>query len=276
VDYVSPEGDSLVSRGTVLLLALNQVETAALWIGVITGVASIVLSIIAILFARDVDRWSGEVSNQTIRSLENIQATVQRLSEDTGSLIKVAWDRMLGTMERDGGSSRQQLQAVLSGLLAEFGQEAEERAPGRGMEELARSIGRRVQKAGDDATQFQGETPSSGGAFDAAVTAINSMSPLAIELLRALVNSRHLTRVQYRRLSENPEMAEALEELRERQILVPLQGHGKEGKGVVYWLSPWFADVVGPALVFTGHETPSAAEADRIEKALVEYNTATR
>jgi hypothetical protein len=45
---------------------------------------------------------------------------------------------------------------------------------------------------------------------------------------------------------------------------------------VVYWLSPWFADVVGPALVFTGHETPSAAEADRIEKALVEYNTATR
>ena len=106
-------------HGMAPFLALNQVETVALWIGVVTGVASIVLSIIAILFARDVDRWSGEVSKQTIRSLESIETTVQRLSEDTGGLIKVAWDRMLGTMERDGGPSRDQLRTVLSGLLAD-------------------------------------------------------------------------------------------------------------------------------------------------------------
>ena len=264
-------------HGMAPFLALNQVETVALWIGVVTGVASIVLSIIAILFARDVDRWSGEVSKQTIRSLESIETTVQRLSEDTGGLIKVAWDRMLGTMERDGGPSRDQLRTVLSGLLAEFGEEAEERAPGKGMEELARNIGRRVQRAaGDNAAQLRGELGGSG-AFDAVVGAINSMSTLAIELLRALLRTRHLTRAQYHRLREDPEMAEALDELRERQILVPLEGHtGKGGKtgGVVYSLSPWISDVVGPALVFTGHETPSPEETERIQNALMDYSGA--
>src|ERR1700685_4034520 len=66
--------------------------------GVFSSVVSIVLSVVAIVFARDVDRRSMEVNNETIRSLETIQATVQRLSDDTGGLIKMAWERMLGSV----------------------------------------------------------------------------------------------------------------------------------------------------------------------------------
>ena len=78
-------------------LAVTNDATVATWTGVFSSVVSIVLSVVAILFARDVDRRSMEVNNQTIRSLETIQATVQRLSDDTGGLIKMAWERMLGS-----------------------------------------------------------------------------------------------------------------------------------------------------------------------------------
>src|SRR5437660_1626484 len=118
--------------------ALTQVETVGLWTGLLSAVVSIVLSVVAILFARDVDRRSMEISNQTIRSLESIQSTVQRLSDDTGGLIKVAWERMLGTMGAATAQPDSELQGLLYGLLAEFRQDANDLAPGTGVDRLAR------------------------------------------------------------------------------------------------------------------------------------------
>jgi len=92
-------------------LALTQLETVGLWAGLLSAVVSVVLSLVAIFFARDVDRRSIEISNQTIRSLQTIQSTVQRLSEDTGGLIKVAWERMLGTMGAQSAQADGDLQA---------------------------------------------------------------------------------------------------------------------------------------------------------------------
>src|ERR1700737_2819465 len=105
-------------------LALTQLETVGLWAGLLSAVVSVVLSLVAIFFARDVDRRSMEISNQTIRSLETIQSTVHRLSDDTGGLIKVAWERMLGT--RGPRPTESELQGSLSGLLGEFRQDASE------------------------------------------------------------------------------------------------------------------------------------------------------
>ncbi len=108
------------------LLALTGVGAVATWIGLLSAVISIVLSVIAILFARDVDHRSMEISSQTIRALESIQATVQRLSDDTGGLIKVAWERMLGSMATPAPRADGDLQGLLSGLLGEFRQDVTE------------------------------------------------------------------------------------------------------------------------------------------------------
>jgi hypothetical protein len=249
------------------LLALTQVETVSLWIGLISAIVSIVLSIVAIMFARDVDRRSMEVSNQTIRSLETIQAAVQRLSDDTGGLIKVAWERMLGTMG-PASPGEADLQHLLAGLLGEFGQNAAELAPGSGIDDLVRDVGERVRRT----TRKSGERDAGprSWAFNAAVAAIESLSPLAIELLRALDTSRHLTRSQYQQLRRDPELAMALDELRDQDLLMPFQRRGQRGEETVYGLAPWFHDVIGPALVFTDHESPARAEEQRVMEALRE------
>jgi hypothetical protein len=94
---------------------------------------------------------------------------------------------------------------------------------------------------------------------------------MAIELLRALLQGgAHLTRPQYQGLRRDPELAIALDELRDQDVLMPFQGHGKHGDETVYGLAPWFHDVLGPALVFTRHETPSLPEAQRVARALNE------
>ena len=134
----SPSPPDATGTMTRPLLTLAQVETVGIWAGLLSAVVSIVLSVVAILFARDVDRRSMEISNQTIRSLESIQSTVQRLSDDTGGLIKVAWERMLGTMGAATAQPDSELQGLLYGLLAEFRQDANDLAPGTGVDRLAR------------------------------------------------------------------------------------------------------------------------------------------
>jgi hypothetical protein len=255
---------------TRALFALTQVETVGMWAGLLSAVVSVVLSIVAILFARDVDRRSMEISNQTIRSLESIQSTVQRLSDDTGGLIKVAWERMLGTMGPAMPQPDGELQGLLYGLLAEFRQDANELAPGTGVDKLAREVGERVRRATSHKGGPEREPAPKSWAFNAAVQAIEELSPVAIELLRALEAGRHLTRPQYQQLRRDPELAAALEELRDRDLLVPLQRKGSQGEETIYGLAPWFREVIGPALVFTGHETPSSSEADRVTRALEE------
>ena len=252
------------------LLTLAQVETVGIWAGLLSAVVSIVLSVVAILFARDVDRRSMEISNQTIRSLESIQSTVQRLSDDTGGLIKVAWERMLGTMGAATAQPDSELQGLLYGLLAEFRQDASDLAPGTGVDRLAREVGERVRRATSRKGGPERESAPKSWAFNAAVQAIEELSPVAIELLRALEGGRHLTRPQYRQLRRDPDLAAALDELRDQDLLVPLQRQGARGEETIYGLAPWFREVIGPALVFTGHETPSGSEADRVTRALEE------
>jgi hypothetical protein len=243
------------------------VETVGLWVGLLSAVVSIVLSVVAILFARDVDHRSIEISDQTIRSLESIRSTVQRLSDDTGGLIKVAWERMLGTMgpptQLDGD-----LQGLLAGLLAEFRQDADELAPGTGVDKLARDMGDRLRRATNRKSATEREPVPKSWAFNAVAQAIESASPLAIELLRALQGSRHLNRTQYQQLRREPDLALAIDELRDHDLLVPLQRRGTHGEETIYGLAPWFHDVIGPALVFTGHETPASEEAQRVMQAL--------
>jgi hypothetical protein len=250
------------------LLALTQLETVGLWAGLLSSVVSVVLSLVAIFFARDVDRRSIEINNQTIRSLQSIQSTVQRLSEDTGGLIKVAWERMLGTMGARPTQTDSDLQGLLAGLLAEFRDDANEIAPGTGVEKLARKVGERMRRATDGKSGTERSTAPRSWAFNAVVQAIESLSPVAIELLRALEGGHHLTRAQYQELRRDPDLAVAIDELRDQDLLIPLQRRGARGEETIYGIAPWFLEVIGPALVFTGHESPSDAEAQKVIAAL--------
>jgi hypothetical protein len=253
------------------LLALTQLETVGLWAGLLSSVVSVVLSLVAIFFARDVDRRSIEINNQTIRSLQSIQSTVQRLSEDTGGLIKVAWERMLGTMGAPQTTpTDNDLQGLLAGLLAEFRDDANEIAPGTGVERLARKVGERMRHATDGKSGTERSTGPRSWAFNAVVQAIESLSPLAIELLRALEGGHHLTRAQYQELRRDSDLAVAIDELRDHDLLVPLQRRGARGEETIYGIAPWFQEVIGPALVFTGHESPSEADAQKVMSALRE------
>src|SRR6267143_839123 len=254
--------------GGTRLLALTQLEAVGLWAGLLSSVVSVVLSLVAIFFARDVDRRSIEISNQTIRSLQTIQSTVQRLSEDTGGLIKVAWERMLGTMGAQATQTDNDLQGLLAGLLAEFRDDANEIAPGSGVEKLARKVGERMRRATDGKGGSERSSAPRSWAFNAVVQAIESLSPVAIELLRALEGGHHLTRTQYQRLRRDPDLAVAIDELRDQDLLVPLQRRGARGEETIYGIAPWFLEVIGPALVFTDHESPSDAEAQKVMSAL--------
>jgi hypothetical protein len=250
----------------VSVLALTNFDSVDLWIGLISSIVSIVLSIVAILFARDVDRRSFEINNQTIRSLEAIQAAVQRLSDDTGGLIKVAWERMLGSVGPTAPASDRELQTLLAGLLGELREDAGDLPAGMTVDRLIRDASERVRKAtGRQADRLP--LPKSW-AFNAVTEAIESLSPLAVELLRELQGGHVLTRTQYQQLRQDPDFAVALDELRDRDLLIPIQRRGSKGEETVYGVAPWFQSVLGPALVFTDHETPSAAEAERVRTAL--------
>ena len=186
------------------LLALTGVEAVATWIGLLSATVSIVLSVIAILFARDVDHRSVEISSQTIRALESIQATVPRLSDDTGGLIKVAWERMLGSMATPAPRADGDLQGLLSGLLGEFRQDVTELPPGASVAKLTRDVAERLRRATTQGLGGGREGRLKGWAFNAAAEAIESLPPLAIELLRYLERGQHLTRHHYRRAPAGP------------------------------------------------------------------------
>lgn len=75
---------------------MTDVEKMVLWVGLISSIVSIVLSLVATTFAVLVNHRSEKVSDQTIRSLQKIESTTERVSQDTAGLIKGAWDKLLG------------------------------------------------------------------------------------------------------------------------------------------------------------------------------------
>jgi hypothetical protein len=129
-------------------------------------------------------------------------------------------------------------------------------------------VSRRLRRAAGRSSGGERSGAPKSWAFNTVVQALEALSPLAIEILRTLSDGRRLTRSQYQQLRQDPELALALEELRDADLLMPFQRKGRNGDETIYGLAPWFQDVIGPALVFTDHETPSAPEAERVEAAL--------
>jgi hypothetical protein len=239
---------------------VSQVETVALWVGLLVGVASIVLSVVAIAFAEAVNRRSREVSDQTIKSLQKIESSVERLAADTRELIKVGWDRMLGSMDRDHPLPPDTgLKEVAAGLAAELRTElglSGDKTDKPGKQVVASDDQARVKQllsALEDSVAAQlnllrpRDRPSDK--VDAAREELGKLSLEAQALAHAILG-QHLTREQYIRLRRSP-IADAVRALRHAGLLVPV-AHSEDGvEQPAYYFPPGFGDALhlaGPLL----------------------------
>jgi len=231
---------------------VSQVEVVALWAGLIASIAGIVLSIAAVVFGVWVHHRATQVNDQTIKSLQKIESTVERLSEDTRDLIKAGWDKMLGGVGDSAGSSKDDEdeeksdREIASGLTEEAKVELglidqHKDSQSRSTKEELRRIDEVLNRL-QETLQAQLRNVSlrgkSGRGTDLMMGRISGLSPKAQALLRSIAPSWHLTRDQYTRLRGSP-VSTALLELRKAGLLVPLSGNDDGGEKIpVYWLPP--------------------------------------
>src|SRR5258708_34989048 len=108
---------------------MSQVETVALWAGLIASIAGIVLSAVATWFALRVNDQATAINNQMIKSLERIESSVERVSSDTRELITAGWNKMLGNMGNQidpGASNPDSTDSIVNGVATEIESELNE------------------------------------------------------------------------------------------------------------------------------------------------------
>ena len=206
---------------------MSQVETVALWAGIFGSVVSIVLAVIAIRFSFWVNDQATVISEKTIEAIQRIEGTVERLSQDTNGLIKVAWEKMVvpGTPTTDSGDDPAD-KSVIEGMVAEIREAIVKASPAdtsQDMKRFERAI------AGLEATMSaELRRPPANtrvSKVDEFVRAAGQVTPAGLELVRAIVGvrsggSRHLTSKQYGLLQDGPLQRDLLQ-LREAGLLVP-------------------------------------------------------
>ena len=181
---------------------MSQVETVALWAGLISSIAGIVLSIVAMVFAIWVNNRATDINNQMIRSLQKIDSSVERVSSDTRELITAAWNKMLGDMGHENetdGADADEPEQISGGIASELRSELTEdlhEGPAPKIERLEQSL-RELQET--VATQLR-QKPISRRLepIDSLVRAIALLPVEAKALHSILIKGHHLERAQYR------------------------------------------------------------------------------
>jgi hypothetical protein len=263
---------------------MGQVETIALWLGLVVGIASVTLSIWATVFAVWVYRESHLISDKTLQSLQRIEGTVERQSRDTNNLIKAAWDKMLGAVPSAWDllppDRRRDAARVISGLAAEAHDDAANltnAASGRvaTREEINTFLDDFVERTRDTLTNNisdHAEGTHISQDVDRILKRLNNLPETAQELIRAIYRGGALSRQQYQELSKNEDIKPALRMLRQSGLLVPVLGLSRRGQGekpeqeYVYYFPPAIIDAIGPAIEMMPRE--SALVAPVVEDAL--------
>ncbi|HEY4216735.1 MAG TPA: hypothetical protein VGM67_06330 [Gemmatimonadaceae bacterium] len=233
----------------------TEFQTVATWVGLIGGVVSIVLSVVAIAFAVMVNNRATAVNDQTIQSLKKIEGDVEHLSDDTRELIKAGWDKMLGNVDRRPADSEvipskqiaagiaAELKAELSPLLS---QSPNGPTPPAQVEQKIDQLLRAVE--GSMAAQLRAQSAAErpGEALDRLIVTLSTLSPEARALVDAM-RSSHIDLAEYRRLATGP-LRMPLEELRQSGLLIPVQ-HRHDGKDVpCYFFPPGIVSLVRAAI----------------------------
>ena len=214
---------------------MDQVQLVALWAGLLTGVASIVLSIVAIVFSFHADKRGSELSKHTIESLQKIETTVGRQSADTTQLIKAAWDKLLGAVDHGNNAvpASASAKAIAEGLATELHEDLKvlvaglgtngARTPAAAESQLTSVVGKLEEVV--EALLRQANAPTgTSDSLDRLINTIAHLSPEAHSLLIA-IRRHHLSRNQYRQLGASPFLGSAIAELRRQGLIIPVR-HG--------------------------------------------------
>jgi hypothetical protein len=234
---------------------MTEVESVALWVGIIVGIGGTVLAGVAIWFASRVDARAATVNDQTIRSLMKIETTVLRLSEDTTGLIKGAWDKLIGQVgEPASAENRKAAEEVVSGISAEI--QAEMATSGEGANEVARKLTAVLEdiKATLAGQMAVGRPEKLADKIERFLAVLGEMSHEARQLAKS-ISDRHLTRQQYRNVMQSP-LRQALRELRVGGILVPLSGEVPPHENPVYYYPPGETPAILAALSLLSEPPP--------------------
>lgn len=232
--------------------AVNQV---ALWAGFISSIVSIVLSVVAIIFAILVDRGAREVTSQTIKSLQKIEADVERVSNDTRDLIKAGWDRMLGSVPLVRQAESSEASKLASGVSAEITTELRTLVDNTDISKhkvLERKIND-VLDAVQGTLALIEPTYGANPFRDAAVSQLHSqlqrLSPQALALAVMIFQQHHhLEAEQYQNLRDGG-LGRAVRELRRTGLLEPHVAAGKDDSDPpVYFFPSRVIGALGPAL----------------------------
>jgi len=259
---------------------MNQVETVALWAGLIGSIVGAVLGVVAIVFSLWVNQRASEVSDYTIQALQKIESTVERLSQDTNGLIKAAWDKMLSGQrvavgdDSLGANPDVDAPALAKGIAAELREELRSASSGPNRsnvqteEAISDAVGRLEQAVAMELKRSR--QGSLGAAVDSMVEATQNLSPEAVAVLRAVVGldagseqgGRHLTRSQSRRLSEDATMGQPMLELRAAGLLVPRTSNN----GELVYFAPTRSETMRTALLMA--PVPSPETQEKVARAL--------
>jgi hypothetical protein len=219
---------------------MGEVEHVAVWVGLFVGIASIALSVVAIVFTFVVNQRADQVSDATVKALQTIQDDVKSLKDDTRELIKDAWYRMLPVgpgagIETNEGLPEQPEQAGTdaaspkeTGRKGGEGNRTTTEAPG--VEELIRDLQESVAKL----------QRSSRPTFVRTLDLVTALSTEAQDLARRLLVHGYLTVKQYQALMGTP-LGVASGELRESRLITRLrsrarpEGEPPESSVIVYW-----------------------------------------
>jgi hypothetical protein len=233
---------------------MDQVTTVATWAGLLVGIVSITLAVVAIVTARWVDIRAREINDQVIQSLGKIETQVGGTSEEIKNLIKVAWERMLPSNSSDPvatlASDEEAIRAITAGVAAEL--RANLTPPIEAIldkEPLEQSqveqvITERVNASASTfeqtlLSQLRVQPPSvASNTFDRVYKTMEQAPPQYRELARALAHRGALTRPQYLALQKSP-LFDFLLQLRHEGYLVPLVEDAIGGNDIViYGLLP--------------------------------------
>jgi hypothetical protein len=237
---------------------LSDVETVALWLGLVSGVISIVLAIVAMTFTFAVDRRSSKINEQMIGSLQKIESTVEGVADDTTGLIKVAWERMLpggsadpSPVAADRDNDEESIRAIAAGVAAELKSEL---VPQSGLTEtqavdrIDKALRRLERSVEAQLSSGVSETSSRLQRLSRVEQTLEKLNPEARELLGQLSRGGPLTRTQYMQLRMGP-LGPAMAELRHYALIAPLREvSAEENAEPVYFMSPSINRLVRPIL----------------------------
>jgi len=234
---------------------MDEVERVALWIGLLGSVVSTSLAVVALAFTYVVNKRSDNVSDQTIRSLERIQGSVQRVSDDTTNLIKAGWDKMLAglAVPSPQDAELEPAQEVAAGLRAEI---SETLRPTDGAQMDMKDLVDELANNAEDAVKAGAlEASDSARAVDRVLSLLDQVSPAARELAKVLAfGPRHLKRTEYQLLMHDPRTSQAVREMRSLGFLTPRVHRYGDGHELVYYFPSRLNRAVRAAFMLRTHE----------------------